>query len=236
MVRQARKTRVATRRRRQPTTALVKRIVQQEIRQEAEVKQTYGHQTLIGHSTLQHGNIYACSPVMNLVQGDDSNQRTGNEVFLRHLLIKGLIGNSSTVAEARFRVMVIASRKAYAPTLAGSYANWAGIAETFVADGLFIPSGYTTPYNALVNYHNTDFRVLSDRKLVIRPNLSSSVKSVPFTKDIKIMKKVEYRSASAGALTGMNYYVAIMPYTPGGTTSTSVGFIDTEFTCTFQDS
>lgn len=173
---------------------------------------------------------------MNIVQGDDANQRTGNEVFLRHLLIKGLIGNSSTVAEARFRVMVIASRKAYAPTLSGSYANWAGIAETFVSDGLFIPSGYTTPYNAMVNYHNDDFKVLSDRKIVIRPNVASTVKSVPLVKDVKVMKKVEFSTSGAGAFTGWNYYVAIMPYTAGGNTSTSVGFVDSEFTCTFQDS
>lgn len=217
-------------------SGLIKRQIRQELARQQDNKQVAGHQpyeNLITH--LGMDTLYVSSPVQNMVEGTSNSNRTGSEVFLRYSKVKGLLGNKSTLAEVRYRLMCVASSKPYSATTTTPQ-SWGGISAQFITDGLF-NSGYQVLYNATINNTNSNFKVLEDKKIVIRPTISGSVKTVPFEMTCKHMKKVTYSgTTSQSVLRGWNYYFIIIPYSAGLATASEVGFVDSEYLVTFTDS
>lgn len=211
----------------------VKRMVRSELLRHQDVKQWADTQLMQSGSSLNHDTIYVASPIMGLTQGVGSSQRIGNEIFLRYIKIHGLLG--TTLPEARYRVMCVASTRVYNPATT-TPAFWGGVAGSFLSDNFFVPANNTPLFQRLVNKQNTDFVVLHDKKYTIRPDIANAPKTVPFDDTCKVMKKVEFTSTSVGPLRTWNYYVLIIPYSPTKVVGDPVGFVESQFLLTYTDS
>lgn len=212
----------------------VKRLVRREMLKQQDVKQAAGSQFYqTGTDPLKHDTIHCCSPIMTITQGVNSWQRVGSEAFIRYMKIHGILGTGE--AEVRYRVMCVATTKVYNPATVEPQ-NWAGIAQSFITDGLFIPATSTQLYSRLVNKQNTDFVVIHDKKYICRNDRVGVLETVPFDDTCKIMRKVEFSSTAIGPLKTWNYYVMIIPYCAGKAVGDPVGFVDSQYLITFTDS
>lgn len=215
-------------------TGMVKRAVRQELARRQDTKILAGHQAFTG--SLGMDTIYTVSPQQAIVQGTDKQNRIGNEIFLRYIRLHGLVGNSSTVPETRYRVMCIATNKTYTGSTPYDWTGAGAVSATWLTDGLFIRPSGTLLYNALIDNQNTNFQVLLDKKIIVRSDTASMVKTVPFDVTCKVMKRVVFPSSSAGPLRNWNYYMLIIPYSAGKALNDPVGFVDSEYLVSFTDS
>jgi hypothetical protein len=220
-------------------TGMVKRAVRQELARRQDTKILAGHQVMSG--SLKMDTFYTVSPYQLLTQGTDKNQRVGNEIFLRYIRLRGLIGNSSNMPEVKYRVLCVASNKLYTGSTPQNWNGVGSVSASWIPDQLFLP-GYGVLYNALIDNQNTNHVVLVDKKLTIRSDTagatagSVSVKTIPFDVTCKIMKRVVFAQSGAGLLRNWNYYMVVIPYSPGQATGVDVGFIDSEYLVSFNDS
>ena len=172
-------------------TGMVKRAVRQELARRQDTKILAGHQAFTG--SLGMDTIYTVSPCQAIVQGTDKNQRVGNEIFLRYIRLHGLLGNSSTVPETRYRVMCIATNKTYTGSTPYDWTGAGAVSASWITDGLFIRPSGTLLYNALIDNQNTNFQVLLDKKIIVRSDVASMTKTVPFDVSCKVMKRVVFQ-------------------------------------------
>lgn len=207
------------------TSALVKRAVKRELAKQEEIK-TYSGE-VAGGTVLKHNTIYCIAPQRLLGQGTNSDQRIGQQIYLRYIRLQGLISNLTTQPAVRFRFLCIRAQKDM-PTIFTTWSDLGGLGSS----ELFYPSP-SALVNSVINNKLEGIQILEDQQITVRSPAGGGVKDQRFTFDCRVMKKCTYKTQS---FQDWNYYMVLIPYVDGGMTNTTVvGKVDLNYLVTFTD-
>lgn len=153
----------------------------------------------------------------NIGQGDDYNQRIGEEIVSKFLNIKFRIGRTASIDAITYRVMVFWDLQANgaAPTLYTSTSLTTGLLDNSLVS---IPSMVPHNYRTKDRYH-----ILFDKTYVNNAESSATIKWMQINKNFKLGgAKVKYGTSgnSIAAIASRALYFFCMAHTSSATDTT----------------
>lgn len=208
-------------------TRAVKKIARREIMNQEETKLITFGQTNFGggtgsNSPLLNNTVYTYNPVHLISQGVQDYQRTGQQIFIRHIRFRILIDvSTSSSSDYEYRMMVITSERNY---------NNAGTSMTpqslVSASDLFLPNtygGFSNLHHAMINNKQGN-KVLCDRRVTVKATEGTTASPISreFNLECPIFKKVTFLSTTPPSLLkDVQYHLVLIPNVPGSLTSTT---------------
>lgn len=193
-------------------TRAVKRIARREIARQEEVKQ---FPCGFFADALQHNSVWTFAPTQGITKGVDANQRTGDQIFLKHVTAKMQVGNYSVGGigngQVKYRVLGMWLDKQYTATN-----TWNGLFSGVGSSDVFI--GSASLVNALIN-NKLGAKVICDKIYTVAPS-DEGKKVINLKLDCPINKKVTY-SANGKYFKDEQLYFVIVPWAtmPSATTN-----------------
>lgn len=188
----------------------IKSVVKREINKNQQTKVFITAEST--GSPLQN-TFYTLSPFQGLVAGTADNNRIGQRVFIRHLKIRGLINNLTTIPEFKLRVWVV-------KTDAQWNNGWAFTSSQIGGSDLVYTA--TNPVFALNNNKST-CTVICDKTFSVKADFTNEQKAQMIEMDCPIMKEEIYAPSSV-FFKEQNYYVVVNGFGFSGVTGvTTVG-------------
>jgi len=167
-----------------------------------------------GNSTsLLHNQIQGFGVTQRIVQGTNSEQRLGDEMFLESFRMEVIIGAPTTAGAYAYRLMVVYSGEEYSSTTFST--------STLSASEIFLPNITTgTRVSGVVN--KKAVQVLYDHEFVINSNITG-VADVYTTSAYINLRKYRFQYQAGGSTFGKlkNLYVIVIPNVQGGTLDTT---------------
>lgn len=181
--------------------------------------------TEIASNVLTQNTMYTLSPIQGLIQGVAENQRVGQQVFMRHLKIRGSITNNVATPSVYYRVLVCWLDEQFVQ-------GWAFVTGQINQPLLFYGSGNLT--TALLN-NKTGAKVICDRYYYNVAQYSGNYKIRKFSIDCPLFEKVTFNTTGV-LLNQKQLYVVIIPFTPGGINdTTAVGELRVSSILSYKD-
>lgn len=162
--------------------APLRRMIRREIYKQEEVK------TLIANLSspsggMIHNTLYTNAPLQNLQTGTADGQRTGSQIFLRHLKIRGIFRPSVSAGQTDLRMLVVfADKQVSTPGVWGTGANSLSQTDLMYSTTLPVP-------HALLN-NKQDFKLLCDR--IIPVKYAGQLIDKRFEVDCPVFKKLTF--------------------------------------------
>jgi len=164
-------------------------------------------------ATLVHNQIQGFGVTQRIVQGTNSEQRLGDEMFLEAFRMEVIIGAPTTAGAYAYRIMVVYSGEEYSGTTFSS--------TTLTSSEIFLPNIVSgTRVSGVVN--KKAVQVLYDHEFVINSNITA-VADVYTTSAYINLRKYKFQYQAGGSVYGKlkNLYVIVIPNVQGGTLDTT---------------
>lgn len=193
-------------------TRAVKRIARREIARQEEVKQqTFG----LFRDTLIHNTLYTMAPTQAIAKGVDANQRTGDQIFLKHVAMKLGIGNYSAggvgTGQTKYRVLGMWLDK-QCTAVNPATTLWSGVGASDLLHGS------ANNVNAMIN-NKLGAKIICDRVYTIAPSAEGN-RLAQVKIDCPINRKVTYTSNGVYFKDEQLYFVVI-PWATNPTATTN---------------
>lgn len=184
----------------------------------------------LNQTGLLHNTMYTLSPIA-FVRGGNPDQFIGSQIYLKEITMGGTISNKTTQAEVSFRILTVWSDDKYA-------LDWSDL--SLLSSGIGATSIFYSNVNligAMIN-NKTTTRVISDKLITCKTDVSGAVKTSKVRIKVPIRKKLTFVGSSGSNLVKeQQLYVVIIPWTPSGSTgSTTVGVFNMQCLASYTDS
>lgn len=203
------------------------KVARREIARQEEVKQL---QFGLFRDTLIHNTIYTIAPTQALMKGVDGNQRTGDQVFMKHIAMKFAIGNYSVgnvgTGQVKYRVMGLWLDKQLT-SANPSTTLWSGVGSTDVFHNS------ASVVNAMIN-NKLGHKVICDRVYTVTPSTEGN-KVIQVKLDCPINRKVTYTSNGVYFKDEQLYFLVIPWATVPTPTTNYAGQILIDGLVTYRD-
>lgn len=206
---------------------IVRRVVKQELRKDEETKQL---PFAYSSNALGHNTMYSVYPWQALNQGTSGSTRVGDQVFLRHMKMRGYASNTTVLPTIKYRILGVWLDKKYpnATTVATATSAYQTIAP--VSTDLFFTT-HSILSTALIN-NKLEHQVVFDRLIEIKTEVGTR-ETKRFDIDVPIMKKVTLQTDNL--LKDSQFYVIIIPDGDIVTAGMPVGFLSLQGVLTYTD-
>lgn len=203
---------------------VVKKLIKTELKKDVERKVVISKYEA---SSSYMAQLYTCQPLYEISVGTGSTQRLGNQVNVQNVRCR-LVTNISATSQSIFRVIGVWLPRQYS-----------ALNNNFNLPPIDVDLFYQITGNAgniyeMIN-NKLPHRVVYDKLISVTAPYSTAKKTTSTDFNINMHnKKVTF--GSTNLLTDENFYITVIPYTPGGTpTTTSCGYIHLQTLTTFTD-
>lgn len=202
--------------------ATMRKIAKQVVLKAEETKVAVANGSI---TSVDMSNLYTAAPLQIITQGTNSNNRVGNEIYLKNVRGRITFRTSGTVPYLVGRVTAMWHPTAY------SISGW-GV--NFVAKEDYTHPSLGPTTEAFLNYNGLA-SVVYDKIFRINQDITGEVMDRTIDFNLRINKKLKFKSGSNQMLDNQ-LYVVISTYAPGQTTPfiTFPGVMS-DFVATFKD-
>lgn len=159
----------------------------------------------LGGAGLLNDTLYTLNPIAQIAQGTTEASRLGSRIFLRDLILRGVVSNDAATNLSNyrvFRIMLVVSTKQTNPS---GFGTGLGYSDLFYAGTT--PCAYALPNPRVV-------KVLCDEIISVTPTVALAATSVPYYVTCSVNQYFEYQTGTSFG-TASNIYWVITPYEVG---------------------